>query len=115
MARAWLVQAVTNALKLLRVQVVDAKEGQPLAVAERPTPCAPKTNGAIERMIGLVKGEVRAMQMTLEKLAKAHIPQTSDHVVVGTTCGLCAAHTCHGPPTARLRTRGCEEYRAHRG
>ena len=66
-------QVVTSALKLPRVQVADAKEGQPSAAAEGSTLDHPETNGAIERMVGLVKGQFRAMQMTLEKFVKAKI------------------------------------------
>ena len=68
------MRVVTNALKLLRVQTADAKEGLPSAAAEGSTPYDPQTNGAIERMAGLVKGQFRAMQTTFEKFAKAKIP-----------------------------------------
>ena len=72
-----LVQVVTNALKILRVQLVgaiDISEGQPSAAAEGSTPYDPQTNGAIERSVGLIKGQVKAMRMTLEQFLKAKVP-----------------------------------------
>ena len=51
-----LVQIVTNALKLLRVQIADQKEGQPPAAAEGLTTYDHQPNGAIEQMVGLVRG-----------------------------------------------------------
>ena len=59
---------VLEALRGLRIA------GLEQAAAEGSVPYDPQTNGAAESAVGLVKGQFRAMHMTLEKQLQAAIP-----------------------------------------
>ena len=63
-----LLQVVADALKNLRVQQLDA------ASSEGSVPYDPQTAGAAEVTVRNLKGQVRAMQLTLDRCLGMHVP-----------------------------------------
>ena len=63
-----LLQVVSDALKTLRIQEIDT------ASSEGSVPYDPQTAGAAEVTVRNLKGQVRAMQLTLDRCLGMHVP-----------------------------------------